>query len=413
MRMYYIARKRAKINDFFDRIRGTPVPLTVNPVTEELEWPPPATQRPADELRESSTEHESLLDEESEEGDVSKAERGGTMGHRGGRRKSSTQDQQVEKTELELFCGDILCQFEMGLYERNRKLITVFGATGQQGGVVIRAMSAKQDFWLRGLTRDLNGKRAKVLRERGVEMVKVDLEDPSSIEAAIQNSYGVFLVTSFCGEGYPEKEKEIRLGETVAKACKKARVQHLVYSCQVPVKQLLVPCQHFKTKAAVQKYMIGLPSTGVRFSTYYETFAMKEMYQKMEDGSYKYTTYLQGPVDAVQGPLDAVSLEQCGNAVASIFGDPKKFIGKQVGLMEDQQTMKDYVAIIAAAMKKTINVDVVSDAALANHLADIGELDKFYMEKSVMRGQELQKGLLRAPETFEDWIDDNKHNLRT
>lgn len=57
------------------------------------------------------------------------------------------------------------------------KLITVFGATGNQGGSVIDAILAdpqlSKDFKIRGVTRDTTKKSARDLADRGVEVVTV------------------------------------------------------------------------------------------------------------------------------------------------------------------------------------------------------------------------------------------------
>ena len=75
------------------------------------------------------------------------------------------------------------------------KLITVFGATGQQGNSVALALLADAGYKVRALTRNPDGKGAKSLQEKGFEVVKVDMEDRASLESAISGSYGVFAVT--------------------------------------------------------------------------------------------------------------------------------------------------------------------------------------------------------------------------
>lgn len=59
------------------------------------------------------------------------------------------------------------------------KLITVFGATGNQGGSVIEAILAdpqlSKEFKIRGITRDTTKKSAQDLAKRGVEVVTVRL----------------------------------------------------------------------------------------------------------------------------------------------------------------------------------------------------------------------------------------------
>ena len=80
------------------------------------------------------------------------------------------------------------------------KLLTVFGATGNQGGSVIKAVLAhptlSKEYSLRGITRDTSKPAAQALQSKGVETVKADLNDPTSLRQAIEGSYAVFAVTN-------------------------------------------------------------------------------------------------------------------------------------------------------------------------------------------------------------------------
>jgi uncharacterized protein YbjT (DUF2867 family) len=62
------------------------------------------------------------------------------------------------------------------------KIFTVFGATGNQGGSVIRAVLAdpvlSKEYKLRGVTRDVSKPAAQALSAKGVEMVKVSWLPP-------------------------------------------------------------------------------------------------------------------------------------------------------------------------------------------------------------------------------------------
>ena len=73
-----------------------------------------------------------------------------------------------------------------------KKLIAVVGATGQQGGSVVRALQAQGQFTVRALTRD-PGKH----RDLADEVVAADLDRPETLEAAFTGAYGVFVVTNF------------------------------------------------------------------------------------------------------------------------------------------------------------------------------------------------------------------------
>src|SRR5260370_23731332 len=84
----------------------------------------------------------------------------------------------------------------------NKKLIAVVGATGQQGGAVVRALQAGDQFKVRALTRN----PAKH-RELADEIIQVDLNRPETLRAAFEGAHGVFLVTRFWSEGSDDVEQ--------------------------------------------------------------------------------------------------------------------------------------------------------------------------------------------------------------
>ncbi|KAK3059618.1 hypothetical protein LTS18_010424 [Coniosporium uncinatum] len=81
------------------------------------------------------------------------------------------------------------------------KVITVFGATGIQGGSVIKAILADQsltkEFSIRGVTRDVSKPNAQALAKQGVDLVTADMNSKESITSAIKGSHTVFLVTNY------------------------------------------------------------------------------------------------------------------------------------------------------------------------------------------------------------------------
>ena len=110
--------------------------------------------------------------------------------------------------------------------QNSDKTLLVTGATGRQGGAVIRHMLAKE-WKLRALTRDQGSYGAQQLVGRGVELVQGDLEDPGSVERATRGIYGVFSVQDFWAVG---ARREVQQGKNLADAAKKTGVEHFVYS---------------------------------------------------------------------------------------------------------------------------------------------------------------------------------------
>ena len=106
------------------------------------------------------------------------------------------------------------------------KTVLITGATGRQGGAVIRHMLPK-GWRLRALTRQCSSYAAERLAGQGVELVRGDLEDPASLECATLGVYGVFSVQDFWAVG---AKREVQQGKNLAEAAKKAGVEYFVYS---------------------------------------------------------------------------------------------------------------------------------------------------------------------------------------
>ena len=139
------------------------------------------------------------------------------------------------------------------------KVVTVFGATGGQGGgVVSRLLKAinndEGDYHIRAITRNPDGPKGIDLKNKGCEVVKCDMDDQASVEEAIGGSYAVFLVTNYWE--HFSAEKEIDQGKRVIDVSEKLGVKHLVYSGLENVKKSIgLECGesfHFNT------YFLGL-----------------------------------------------------------------------------------------------------------------------------------------------------------
>src|SRR2546422_11200709 len=97
------------------------------------------------------------------------------------------------------------------------KIMLVTGATGRQGGAVIRHMLPKGWKW-RALTRNPDGAAAQNLARQGIEVAQGDLEDPTSLERAARGVYGIYSVQDFWSVG---ARRETQQGKNLANAAKK------------------------------------------------------------------------------------------------------------------------------------------------------------------------------------------------
>lgn len=78
------------------------------------------------------------------------------------------------------------------------KLITVYGATGNQGGSVARALLADKtsSFAVRGITRNPDSEPARALAAAGAEVVRADGRQRDQLVAAFAGSWAVYANTN-------------------------------------------------------------------------------------------------------------------------------------------------------------------------------------------------------------------------
>src|SRR5579872_1828507 len=158
----------------------------------------------------------------------------------------------------------------------DKKIIAVMGATGAQGGGLIRAILSDPNggFAARAITRDVNSDKAKELAKLGAEVVAADVDNPESLKKAFEGAYGAFCVTFFWAHFSPEKE--IAHAAAMAQAAKDAKVQHVIWSSledtrkwvplsdnRMPTLQGKYKCPHFDAKGEADEQFTkrGLPVT--------------------------------------------------------------------------------------------------------------------------------------------------------
>ncbi|KAG5808547.1 hypothetical protein H9Q74_002508 [Fusarium xylarioides] len=143
--------------------------------------------------------------------------------------------------------------------------ILVVGATGQQGGGVVKALlsSGRTDLVVRALTRNPTSGPAYSLAYRGVQLVKGDLLDPESLARALGGADAAYLVTDF--RGYRDTDGELEQGRQFIDAAKTAGLKHVVFS-SVAGADIAQAVDHFNTKYKLEEYLreSGLAWTIVR-----------------------------------------------------------------------------------------------------------------------------------------------------
>jgi uncharacterized protein YbjT (DUF2867 family) len=222
----------------------------------------------------------------------------------------------------------------------NKKLIAVIGATGQQGGGVVRALQASSQFKVRALSRN-PGKH----RELADEVVEADLNRPETLQPAFAGAHGVFLVTSSSLEG----TDEFAQGTAAVRAAKAAGVKHFIWSTLPDVKAISggkfdVP--HFTNKAKVDRVVTeaGFANhTFVIAPFFYQNLAGAMAPQQQADGSMGWAL----PLDPSVRCIHMGDIRELGTIVAEAFAHPDQAgHGEYLPLVGDFMSFNEIVDVL-------------------------------------------------------------------
>ncbi|KAK7700440.1 hypothetical protein SLS57_012081 [Botryosphaeria dothidea] len=303
------------------------------------------------------------------------------------------------------------------------KLITVFGATGNQGGSVIQAVLAdtvlSKEFRIRGINRNVTKPAAKALQAKGVEMVTADMNDPASVLSAVTGSHTVFLVTNYWETGKPEVE--LAQGKNVANACKEAGVQHLIFSSLLHVTKetggRLKNVPHFDGKADIEAYIkeLGIPATFVLPGYFMSNYTAMGMIRKGDDGVYT----LAYPVGAeAKFPLADIG-EDIGKYVVAAIKQRYKVLGAQILVAEDYYTptriLREFEEVtgkkaqylqVDAETYKSFLPEPIALEMLENHL--FVEDPGYYAGKDLEESLDLLASVNLKPTSWKEFLAKNK-----
>ena len=195
------------------------------------------------------------------------------------------------------------------------KLIAVVGATGHQGGAVVRALNASGQFKVRALTRN-PAKHAQLADE----VVHADLNRPETLKAAFAGAHGIFLVTNPREPGADERKQAL----TAIQAAKEARVQHFIWSTLPNVETIsrgVIDVPHFTNKAKVDRAVSEAGFTHHTFVIapfFYQNLIGVTGAQKQADGTLGWVL----PLDPGKRVIHMGDIDELGPVVNGAFEHP-------------------------------------------------------------------------------------------
>jgi uncharacterized protein YbjT (DUF2867 family) len=224
------------------------------------------------------------------------------------------------------------------------RLVLVTGATGRQGGSVIRHMLSK-GWRLRALTRDSSSPAAQELLRKGVEVVQGDLENTATLGPATHGVYGIYSVQDFWAVG---AKREVNQGKNLADAGKKAGVEHFVYS-SVGGAERSSGIDHWESKCEIEKHIrkLGLPATMLRPAAFMENYYIDQVEIGILKGK------LLDPIRADK-TYQTIASDDIGAFAALAFERPKDFVGVELEIAGSELTNPQAAEVFSRVLGKEV-----------------------------------------------------------
>jgi uncharacterized protein YbjT (DUF2867 family) len=225
--------------------------------------------------------------------------------------------------------------------------IFVTGASGQQGGAIMRQL-LKQGQSVRALTR--SPQKAEELKKLGVEVVLGDISDRATLDIALKGIKKMFLVTTPYEAG---TLAETQQGLSAVDAARAAKIEHLVYS-SVGSAERKTGIPHFESKWKVEEHIskYHMDATILRPVFFMENFGSPWFLPAIQKGA------LALPIRPDR-KLALVTVENIGELGAKAFLNPSKYIGQAIELAGDELTLPESMSIISGATGKPISYQAI------------------------------------------------------
>jgi uncharacterized protein YbjT (DUF2867 family) len=307
-----------------------------------------------------------------------------------------------------------------------KKTIVVVGATGAQGGGLVRAILNDPDheFTVRAVTRDVSTDKAKELARLGAEVVTANVDDIESLKKAFQGAYGAFCVTFFWDHFSPEKENN--QAKAMAEASKHAGIKHVIWSTLDDTRKLIplsddrmptlmgkykVP--HFDAKGESNHFFsdLGLPVTMLNTVFYWDNFIYFGLGPKKGPDGKLAITMPMG-----EKKLPGIAAADIGKCALGIFKAGQKYIGKTLGIAGEHLTGKQMADGFARVLGKEVVFNDIAPEVYRSFgfpgAQDMGNMFQFKrdFEKEYCKSRdvELSKTLNPSLLTFDQWLNQNK-----
>jgi uncharacterized protein YbjT (DUF2867 family) len=311
----------------------------------------------------------------------------------------------------------------------DKRIIAVVGATGAQGGGLVRAIlaDATGGFAARALTRKPDSDKAKELAGQGAEVVGCDIDDVEAVKKAFAGTHGAYCVTNYWE--HFSTDREMAQARAMAAAAKSAGVKHLLWSTLedtrkwVPLSDDRMPTlmrrykvPHFDSKGDANHVFTdaGVPTTFLLTSFYWENLIHFGMGPKKgPDGKLAFAL----PMGDKKMP--GIAVEDIGRCAYGVFKKGGEYAGKTIGIAGEHLTGAQMAASLGRALGKEVLYNAVPFEVYRGlgfpGAEDLGNMFQFTHDFADYfcgaRSLALSRALNPALQTFDQWLAKNKSRI--
>jgi uncharacterized protein YbjT (DUF2867 family) len=321
----------------------------------------------------------------------------------------------------------------------DKKIIAVTGATGAQGGGLVRSILDDPDspFAVRALTRNPDSPKARDYAARGAEVVRTDLDDEDGLRGAFDGAHGAFVVTNFWEQMTPEQETkrsrtemEQEQAQHAARAVKAAGLRHVVWSTledtrphftyagsEPPDIERDFKVPHFDAKAEANAYFTGLgvPTTFLETTFYYEAFLAGWGPHRDPNGDLELTLPIGDSVMAL------VAAEDIGRTAYGILKGGGRYIGRTVNLAGTNATGKELAEMFATGLGEPVAYRPMSYEQVRGagfpFAGETANMFQFYVEAADsfvgQRDLDVVRALNPRLQPLPEWIGAHRDELKS
>ncbi|KAF2440041.1 NAD(P)-binding protein [Karstenula rhodostoma CBS 690.94] len=301
-----------------------------------------------------------------------------------------------------------------------KQRLVVFGATGNQGGSVSRAVlddpELSKRYAVRAITRDTSTAKAQDLKSRGADVVAADLDDPFSLPAALHGANFVFAITATSYEGHTRTIETRQATALIDEAIKQGASYIIWSSMSHPAKissGKLAHAVHFDVKAEIETYLRAQPVKSAFFApgSFMQNFTtmMAPRPSPANDGS-----YVLANVQRPETRLPLIDVTESGAWVSAILADPEAYDGAFFAAAEGLYSQVEIAEVLSRVSGKTVRHVQVDDEVYKGYLPEASremlfEMNLLFreygyygesMERDVQWAKEQARGTLTGLEGF-------------